>query len=41
MKMLEDAILEKGKILDNEIIKVDSFINHQIPSLVNSTIIFW
>lgn len=36
MKMLEDAIIEKGKILDNEIIKVDSFINHQIdPHITN------
>ena len=37
MKFLEDAILEKGKIIDNDIIKVDSFINHQIdPKVTNA-----
>ena len=30
MKQLEEMILEKGRIIDNEIIKVDSFINHQV-----------
>lgn len=30
MKLLEDAILTKGKILDNDIIKVDAIINHQV-----------
>ena len=30
MKLLEDAILQKGKILDNDIIKVDTIINHQV-----------
>ena len=36
MKMLEDAILKYGRILDNEIIKVDSFINHQVdPRITN------
>lgn len=35
MKLLEDAILNKGKIIDNEIIKVDSFINHQVdPEII-------
>ncbi|MBE6136329.1 MAG: xanthine phosphoribosyltransferase [Erysipelotrichaceae bacterium] len=30
MKILEDAILTKGRILDNDIIKVDTIINHQV-----------
>lgn len=32
MKLLEDMILEKGIVIDNNILKVDSFINHQIDS---------
>ena len=30
MKYLEDIILKEGRIIDNGIIKVDSFLNHQI-----------
>ena len=30
MKELEERILNNSKIIDNEIIKVDSFLNHQI-----------
>ena len=30
MKLLEDRILEDGIILNNDILKVDSFLNHQI-----------
>lgn len=30
MKLLEDRILRDGIIINNEILKVDSFINHQI-----------
>ena len=30
MKLLEDRILEDGVILNNDILKVDSFLNHQI-----------
>ena len=30
MKYLEDIILKEGRIIDNDIIKVDSFLNHQI-----------
>lgn len=30
MKKLEDAILERGKVLPGNILKVDSFLNHQI-----------
>lgn len=30
MKELEDRILQEGVVIDNEILKVDSFINHQI-----------
>lgn len=37
MKLLEDRILEDCQIIDNKIIKVDSFINHQIDiSLIKS-----
>ena len=32
MKKLEDKILSDGIILNNEILKVDSFVNHQIDS---------
>ena len=36
MKLLENAILEKGRILGNSILKVDTIINHQIdPILMN------
>ena len=30
MKLLEDKILESGKILPGGIVKVDSFLNHQM-----------
>ena len=30
MKYLEEIIKEKGKILPGDILKVDSFLNHQI-----------
>lgn len=30
MKLLEERILEDGRVINNEILKVDSFINHQI-----------
>ena len=30
MKYLENLILEKGKLVDGRILKVDSFLNHQI-----------
>ncbi|MCR4912112.1 MAG: xanthine phosphoribosyltransferase [Bacilli bacterium] len=36
MKYLEDIILKDGKIIDNKIIKVDNFLNHQIkPEVIN------
>jgi len=36
MKLIEDAILSKGKIINDDILKVDSFLNHQIdPSIIN------
>ena len=34
MKILEDAILERGQILNNDIIKVDSIINHQVDVMM-------
>ena len=30
MKLLEERILEDGIIINNDILKVDSFLNHQI-----------
>ncbi len=30
MKIIEEKILREGKIINNDIIKVDSFLNHQI-----------
>lgn len=38
MKYLEDLIREKGKILPGDILKVDSFLNHQIDVKVMSEI---
>ncbi|MBQ7995170.1 MAG: xanthine phosphoribosyltransferase [Bacilli bacterium] len=36
MKSIEKKILEEGRVLDNEILKVDSFLNHQIdPKVIN------
>ena len=32
MKLLEDRILKEGVVLNNDILKVDSFLNHQIDS---------
>lgn len=30
MKLLEERILKDGKIIDNHIVKVDTFLNHQV-----------
>jgi len=30
MKLLEDMILEKGKVINEDILKVNSFLNHQV-----------
>ena len=30
MKAIEDRILKDGRIINNDILKVDSFLNHQI-----------
>lgn len=30
MKKLEDYIIENGKVINNEILKVDTFLNHQV-----------
>jgi xanthine phosphoribosyltransferase len=32
MKELEDRILKDGVVIDNEILKIDSFLNHQIDT---------
>lgn len=34
MKLLEDAILAKGIIINDDILKVDSFLNHQIDPVL-------
>lgn len=35
MKLLEDMILEKGKVINEDILKVSSFLNHQVdPNLM-------
>lgn len=34
MKILEDKILERGKVIDNKILKVDDFFNYQIDIFV-------
>nr|WP_239584728.1 xanthine phosphoribosyltransferase [Kurthia huakuii] len=37
VKALEQAILEKGKVLSGDVLKVDSFLNHQIdPKLMQA-----
>ena len=38
MQLLEDAILKNGRIIDNEIIKVDSFINHQVDPEITDAV---
>ena len=36
MKLLEDKILKDGKVFDGDVLKVDSFLNHQIDvALIN------
>ena len=32
MKLLEDMILEKGQVINEDVLKVNSFINHQVDS---------
>lgn len=32
MKLLKDMILEKGKVINEDILKVNSFLNHQVDS---------
>ena len=32
MKILEEMIIEKGKVINEEVLKVNNFINHQIDS---------
>lgn len=37
MKLLEEKIVQDGKVLNNDILKVDSFLNHQIePELLRA-----
>lgn len=37
MKLLEDKILNDGIVINNDIIKVDNFLNHQIdPKIINA-----
>lgn len=30
MKLLEDAIIERGRVKDGDVLKVDAFLNHQM-----------
>ena len=44
MKLLEDRILEDGVIINNDILKVDSFLNHQIDVSLTRALVcnsFW
>ena len=34
MKLLEDYISEKGRLVGKDIVKVDSFLNHQVDPLL-------
>lgn len=34
MKLLEDKIIKEGKVYPGDILKIDSFLNHQIDSLL-------
>ena len=37
MKKLENYILENGKVINGEILKVDTFLNHQVdPQIMDS-----
>ena len=36
MKILEDMILERGIAVNEDILKVDSFVNHQVCLLYTS-----
>ena len=38
MKILEDRILKDGVIINNDILKVDSFLNHQIDVVLTRTL---
>ena len=36
MKLLQDAILERGRVKDGDVLKVDAFLNHQMDvDLIN------
>jgi len=42
MKWLEDEIIKRGKILDGNILKVNSFLNHQLDiELLNKMTLLW
>lgn len=42
MKWLEDEIINRGKILDGDVLKVNSFLNHQLDiELLNKMTILW
>ncbi|WP_191565347.1 xanthine phosphoribosyltransferase [Metabacillus idriensis] len=34
MKLLQDKIINEGKVLSNQVLKVDSFLNHQIDAFL-------
>ena len=37
MKLLEERILSEGRILENGILKVDGFVNHQVDPMLMDT----
>ena len=42
MKLLEDRISRDGKVIGGEVLKVDSFINHQMdPALFKDMALEW
>ena len=38
MKLLEDKILKDGLILEGDILKVDNFLNHQMPDPIDTVL---
>ena len=42
MKLLEERILKDGKVIGGDVLKVDSFINHQMdPALFREMALEW
>ena len=39
MKLLKEKIVNEGKVLSENVLKVDTFLNHQIDPLLNAS--YW